>query len=43
MKGIQLSVEAYRPNKDNEGWERKLLQQEPDTIVVTGGTNSTWN
>ena len=22
MKGITLSVEAYRYNKDNEGWER---------------------
>ena len=32
MKGIHLSVEAYHPNKDNDGWERKLLQQEPDPI-----------
>ena len=22
MKGICLSVEVYRPNKDNKGWER---------------------
>ena len=34
MKGIQLSVEAYRPNKENEAWERKLLQQEPNTIDI---------
>ena len=27
MKGIHLSVEAYCPNKDNEGWERELIQQ----------------
>ena len=34
MKGIHLSVEAYRPNKDNGGWERKLLQQEPNPIDI---------
>ena len=32
LKGIHISVEAYHPNKDNDGWERKLLQQEPDPI-----------
>ena len=34
MKGIHLSLEFYRPRKYNKGWERKLLQQEPDTIDV---------
>ena len=34
IKGIHLSVEAYRPNKDYGGWERKLLQQEPNPFDI---------
>ena len=34
MRGINLSVEAYRPNKDNGGWEQELIQQEPNTIDI---------
>ena len=34
MKGIHLSVETHRPNKDNEGWERELIQQAPDPIHI---------
>ena len=33
-KGIKLSVEEYRPKKDNGGWERELIQQEPDPIDI---------
>ena len=33
-KGIHISVEAYCPNKDNEGWERKLIQQESNPIDI---------
>ena len=33
-KSIGLSVETYCPNTDNEGWERKLLQHEPDPIDI---------
>ena len=34
MKGTHLSVEAYFPNKDKEGQERKLFQQEPNPIDI---------
>ena len=34
MKYIHLSVEAYHPIKENEGWDSKLLQQEPDHIDI---------
>ena len=34
MKVIHLSVESYSPNKDNEVWERKLIQKEPNTIDI---------
>ena len=33
-KVIHISVEAYCPNKDSEGWERKLIQQEPNPINI---------
>ena len=33
-KGINLLVEEYRPKKDNGGWERELIQQEPDPIDI---------
>ena len=34
MKGVYLSSKEYFPNKENEGWERELIQQEPNPIVI---------
>ena len=34
MKGIHTSVEAYCTNNTNKGWERELIQQEPNPIDI---------
>ena len=34
MEVIHFSVESYIPNKDNEVWEQKLIQKEPNTIDI---------